>query len=105
MTPQGVEHLPFVQLGKAIDRRFNGGIAGFLGDEFNAFEVPDDPSRPTFTVRDLSTPNAKRAQLDRRYAMLEEVDRFDRDAAETSTAVKARDSFYEKAHGLITSPR
>src|SRR5439155_19441509 len=24
--------IPFVQLGKAIDRRFNGGIAGFLGD-------------------------------------------------------------------------
>src|SRR5829696_9013520 len=24
---------PFVQLGRAIDRRFNGGIAGFLGDE------------------------------------------------------------------------
>src|SRR6185503_19493998 len=45
---------PFVQLGRAIDRRFNGGIAGFLGDEFNAFEVPDDPSRPNFSVRDLS---------------------------------------------------
>ena len=36
--------------------------------------------------------------------MLGEVDRFDRNAEETSTAVKARDSFYEKAHGLITSP-
>src|SRR5215475_12366000 len=49
---------PFVQLGRNIDRRFNGGIAGFLGDEFNAFEVPDDPSRPTFTVRDLSVPDS-----------------------------------------------
>src|SRR5207247_311924 len=97
--------MPFVQLGRAIDRRFNGGIAGFLGDEFNAFEVPDDPSRPTFTVRDLSVPSKRKARLARRYAMLQEIDRFDRDAAETSTAVKARDSFYEKAHGLITSPK
>jgi uncharacterized protein (DUF1501 family) len=96
--------LPFVQLGRFIDRRFNGGIAGFLGDEFNAFEVPDDPSRPTFTVRDLSVPDTRKATLQRRYAMLAEVDRFDRAAEDTSTAVKARDAFYEKAHGLITSP-
>jgi uncharacterized protein (DUF1501 family) len=94
---------PFVQLGRNIDRRFNGGIAGFLGDEFNAFEVPDDPSRPNFAVRDLSVEDAKRARLDRRYAMLAEVERFDK-AGESSAPVKARDAFYEKAHGLITSP-
>lgn len=97
--------MPFVQLGRSIDRRFNGGIAGFLGDEFNAFEVPDDPSRPTFTVRDLSVPDARKARLERRYAMLEQVDKFDQSVEETSTAVKARDAFYEKAHGLITSPK
>src|SRR5206468_3572529 len=98
--------LPFVQLGRNIDRRFNGGIAGFLGDQFNPFEVPDDPNRPTFTVRDLSIASpAARARLDRRYAMLTEADRYDRAAEETSTAVRARDEFYEKAHGLITSPR
>jgi uncharacterized protein (DUF1501 family) len=96
--------LPFVQLGRFIDRRFNGGIAGFLGDEFNAFEVPDDPSRPDFTVRDLSVPSAAaRTRLERRYAMLAEVDRYQREVEETSTPVKARDAFYEKAHGLITS--
>src|SRR5204863_4355294 len=32
------------------------------------------------------------------------VDRFDR-AGESAAPVKARDTFYEKAHGLITSPR
>jgi uncharacterized protein (DUF1501 family) len=96
---------PFVQLGKNIDRRFNGGVAGFLGDEFNAFEVPDDPSKPNFTVRDLSVPAGKRARLERRYSMLDEIDRFDREASESSPAVKARDAFYEKAHGLITSSR
>ncbi len=97
--------IPFVQLGRAIDRRFNGGTAGILGDEYNPFEVPDDPNRPTFTVRDLTVPPAARARLDRRYAMLSEVDRHDRAVEETSTAVRARDAFYEKAHGLITSPK
>jgi hypothetical protein len=98
--------LPFVQLGRHIDRRFNGGIAGFLGDEFNAFEVPDDPNHPHFAVRDLSVKSkAARARLKRRYAMLREVDAFDRAGAESSPAVKARDAFYEKAHGLITSPK
>src|SRR5579872_762813 len=46
--------LPYVQLGKNIDRRFNGGVAGILGDEFNAFEIADDPNAPAFRVRDLS---------------------------------------------------
>src|SRR5262245_62059633 len=46
--------LPFVQLGRNIDRRFNGGVAGFLGDEFNPFEVGEDPSAAAFKVRDLS---------------------------------------------------
>ena len=50
--------LPFVQLGKAIDRRFNGGIAGFLGDEFNPFEVGEDPSAKVFRVRDLALAGA-----------------------------------------------
>src|SRR2546421_2339511 len=62
--------LPFVQLGKAIDRRFNGGVAGFLGDQFNPFEVHDDPSAPIFRVRDLSIGGeAERARLERRYDM------------------------------------
>src|SRR5947209_20352393 len=59
---------PFVQLGRAIDRRFNGGIAGFLGDQYNAFEVHDDPSAAGFRVRDLSLPSAaETARLERRY--------------------------------------
>jgi uncharacterized protein (DUF1501 family) len=96
--------LPFVQLGRNIDRRFNGGIAGFLGDEFNAFEVADDPNAAVFRVRDLSVENAAQARLARRVAMLHEIDEHQKDV-ETSGVVKARDTFYEKAHGLITSPR
>jgi uncharacterized protein (DUF1501 family) len=97
--------LPFVQLGRFIDRRFNGGIAGFLGDQYNPFEVPDDPNLPGFKVRDLSVATrAEQTRLDRRYAMLTEVDRHQKHIEEASQAARARDVFYEKAHGLITSP-
>jgi uncharacterized protein (DUF1501 family) len=96
--------LPFVQLGRNIDRRFNGGIAGFLGDEFNAFEVPDDPNAARFQVRDLSVDPAQQGRLQRRHEMLEEIDRYQKDVEDRSQAVKARDAFYEKAHGLVTSP-
>jgi uncharacterized protein (DUF1501 family) len=96
--------LPFVQLGKSIDRRFNGGIAGFLGDEYNPFEVPDDPSSPQFKVRDLAlASDAERRRLDRRYAMLADLENYQK-TTETSGVEKARDEFYEKAHGIITGP-
>lgn len=96
--------LPFVQLGKSIDRRFNGGIAGFLGDQFNPFEVPDDPSSPAFKVRDLAVgTDPERVRLDRRYAMLADLENYQK-AVEAPGVVKARDDFYEKAHGIITGP-
>lgn len=97
--------LPFVQLGRNIDRRFNGGIAGFLGDEFNPFEVAEDPNAATFKVRDLSVASdADKARLERRVTMLQEMDNHQRTVEDSSQVVKARDTFYEKAHGLITSP-
>jgi len=96
--------LPFVQLGRAIDRRFNGGVAGFLGDEFNPFEVPDDPSSPAFKVRDLALPSeAERQRLARRYTMLADLENY-QPTVEAQGVVKARDEFYEKAHGIITGP-
>src|SRR5262249_12462896 len=92
-------------LGRNIDRRFNGGIAGFLGDQYNPFEVQDDPNTPAFKVRDLSLANEKdRQRLERRYAMLTDLDHFQRRVEESAQNVRARDTFYEKAHGLITSP-
>ncbi len=96
---------PFVQLGRYIDRRFNGGVAGFLGDAYNAFEVLDDPNAAAFKVRDLSLAGEpERQRLERRYRMLTAVDAYQKQIEESSDAVKARDVFYEKAHGLITSP-
>lgn len=95
---------PFVQLGRNIDRRFNGGIAGFLGDQYNPFEVTDDPNSPVFRVQDLSVAEAEKARLERRYAILQDVDRYQKNVEQGTVPVQARDSFYEKAHSLITSP-
>ncbi len=97
--------LPFVQLGSSIDARFNGGIAGFLGDEFNPFVVREDPSAPRFAVRDLSIAgDAARKRLDRRYDMLNDLETYQKGVENLAGVVKARDQFYEKAHGIITSP-
>lgn len=97
--------MPFIQLGRNIDRRFNGGIAGFLGDQYNPFEILDDPNRPNFKVQDLSVGTEKEeARLARRYSMLNELDRYQSSVEESDQSVQARDVFYEKAHGLITSP-
>src|SRR5437762_10656408 len=76
---RGYEHgmFPFVQLGHYIDRRFNGGIGGFLGDQYNPFEINNDPNAPDFKVRDLSLAgDAERKRLERRYAMLTDLDRY-----------------------------
>ncbi len=104
---RGYSHglFPFVQLGSHIDRRFNGGIAGFLGDQFNAFEVNDDPNLAAFKVRDLSLAGSSdRTRLERRYAMLTDLEQYQRKVEDGAGPIKARDEFYEKAHSLITSP-
>ena len=83
---------------------FNGGVAGFLGDEYNAFEVAEDPNAASFKVRDLSLPDADKARLQRRVGMLQSLDQHQKKVEEAAPVVKARDTFYEKAHALITLP-
>jgi hypothetical protein len=96
---------PFVQLGPNVDHTFNGGVAGFLGDQFNPFEIDDDPNAREFKVRDLSLEGmAARNRMARRYSMLTELDRFQSKVEGKAGPMQARDTFYEKAYGLITSP-
>ena len=35
---------PFIQVGTYVDRRARGGLAGYLGMQYNAFELPGDPN-------------------------------------------------------------
>src|SRR5205085_7112119 len=81
---------PFVQLGRNVDRRFNGGIAGFLGDQFNPFEVNEDPNAAAFKVRDLSlATDADKARLERRYAMLTDLESYQRKVEQSAGPVRA----------------
>ncbi len=96
---------PYVQVGTSIDQRFGGGVAGFLGDQYNPFVLPGDPSSPSFTVRDVSlTGSLDRSRFDHRMKVLQAVDTWEASIEETPAALEATDSFYKKAYSLITSP-
>ncbi|AGA27574.1 DUF1501 domain-containing protein [Singulisphaera acidiphila] len=97
---------PYVQLGVSIDQRFGGGVAGFLGDQYNPFVLPGDASSPSFTVRDVTLPggvNPERFQ--RRMKVLETVDTWQAQFESSSSALEAADTFYEKAYNLVTAPQ
>ncbi len=96
---------PYIQVGTAVDARFGGGVAGFLGDQYNPFVLPGDPSNPGFTVRDVTLPGGvDTAGFQRRMKALGAVDTWQARMESTSGALEATDSFYRKAYDLITSP-
>jgi len=95
---------PFVQLGTNVDRRFGGGLAGYLGIAYNAFELPDDPNNENFTVRDVTPPKGMSlARLDRRHEALKAIDQLQRDAERPADALKAMDEYYQNAFNMVTS--
>ena len=95
---------PFVQLGTNVDQRFNGGLAGYLGLQHNAFVVPGDPSSSKFTVRDVSLPNGLTTdRLSRRREALKQIDRLQRGLNAQPEALTAIDSYYQSAFSIITS--
>ena len=97
---------PFVQLGMNVDQRFGGGVAGFLGDQYNPFVLPGDASRPDFTVRDVTLPGGvDRDRFQRRMKVLETVDTWQAKVESSPAILEATDTFYEKAHSLITAPQ
>ena len=102
--PRGVMP-PFIQVGTDIDRRFGGGLAGYLGIAHNAFELPGDPNKKDFTVRDITPPNGVSLErLARRKSALDAIDRLQRDVEKKADALQAIDEYYEHAFSMITSP-
>jgi hypothetical protein len=96
---------PYVQVGSAIDQRFGGGVAGFLGDQFNPFVLPGDASSPGFTVRDVTLPSTvDRDRFNRRMRALEAVDTWQSALESTPANLEAAGTFYQKAYNLITAP-
>ncbi|MBX6314080.1 MAG: DUF1501 domain-containing protein [Isosphaeraceae bacterium] len=96
---------PFVQIGMAVDQRFGGGVAGFLGDRYNPFVLPGDASSPSFSVRDVSMAGAvTKERFEHRMKVLDAVDTWQRQFEAAPTSLEAAGSFYQKAYSLITSP-
>ena len=97
---------PYIQVGTAIDQRFGGGVAGFLGDQFNPFVLPGDASSPGFSVRDVSLTNGlSRERFERRMKVLNTVDTWQSKFEASASALEATDTFYQKAYSLITAPQ
>ena len=96
---------PFIQLGTQVDRRFGGGTAGVLGQEFNPFEIDADPNKDKFTVRDITPPSGiSMDRVGRRRKMLAAVDQLQRKADLQPAAFRAIDEHYETALNMITAP-
>jgi len=96
---------PFMQLGDQVDKRFGGGLPGFLGIEHGAFEVNADPSAENFVVRDITPPAGVTSnRLERRQYMLGEIDRMQRQADLQPAAYAALDQHTQAAFNMITAP-
>jgi hypothetical protein len=96
---------PFVQLGSAIDKRFGGGTAGYLGIVHNPFEILADPNAATFSARDITPPPGVDAgRLRRRQGMLGVVDGGPGRGEPQPEAFEALDKHYQAALNLITAP-
>lgn len=96
---------PFAQVGTNVDRRFGGGLAGFLGIGYNAFELPGDPSDKAFTVRDITPPGGVSLdRIDRRREALRSIDTLQRNLEKQPDALTAIDDYYQNAFSMISSP-
>jgi hypothetical protein len=113
---------PFIQLGGAVDHAtFGGGTAGYLGAEYNPFELLANPNATPFNVRDITPPaGVDLARIERRRSMLGAVDALQRKvegpAALTPAlsegerevgqpaAFDALDEHYRAALNMITAP-
>ena len=96
---------PFIQVGSHVDRKFGGGLAGFLGITYDPFELPGNPNGKDFKVRDIMLPDAVSfARVDRRRQALNAIDAFGRNLEKRSDVLQAMDAYYQNAFSMITSP-
>jgi len=96
---------PYVQLGD-VDRTFGGGTAGYLGLEYNPFEIHSDPNGAGFSVRDITLPRGiDMKRLERRRGMLHTIDSLQRQFDVQVGEYEALDRHYQAALNLITAPQ
>lgn len=90
----------FVQLNNDVDKRFGGGVAGYLGSRHNPVVIRDNPSSPAFRIRELEgvVPN-----LNDRQRLLTQLGRMQRTVDENAETIQSFGAFHEQAYNLITS--
>jgi uncharacterized protein (DUF1501 family) len=92
------------QLASDVGNLTPGQFAGFLGRQYEALAVLQDPSAPQFNVAALSLPaGVTAARLADRQALLRLVDRQTQ-ALERSVEARALSIHQERAARLLTSP-
>lgn len=81
--------------------------AGYLGVRYAAFGTGSAPKAgKPFSVRGVSLDGSLSiAQVDRRHALLEDLDTMFREVEDDSQLVEGLDAFSRQAHTIITSPR
>ena len=95
---------PFIQVGTQVDRRFNGGLAGYLGIAHNPFEIPGDPNSSKFTVRDIKPYGGISAgRMEDRRRALAAIDTFQRNVEQQADVLDAVDEHYQNAFSIVTS--
>lgn len=97
---------PFVQLGAAVDHAtFGGGTAGYLGAEFNPFEIHANANASPFNVRDITPPaGVDLARIERRRSMLGVIDSLQQQLDAQPAAFDVLDEHYRAALNMITAP-
>lgn len=96
---------PFVQLGDQVDRTNGGGTAGYLGQQYNPFEIHANPNVEKFNVRDITPPpGVDNARIGRRRGMLDKIDSLQRGIEAQPAAYEALDQHQKAALNLITAP-
>jgi hypothetical protein len=78
--------------------------AAYLGPAYTPFMVPGDPSKPDFKVPNIAPVAEIAGRLDDRAALLNQFDKFRRDADQTGL-MGSMDQFHGRALGLLTSDR
>ncbi|QDT35779.1 DUF1501 domain-containing protein [Stratiformator vulcanicus] len=77
---------------------------GYLSSSYAPFSIGSDPASKGFKVQDLQLPNGvDDARFTRRRSMLDAVNSHLRER-ESSDAVSAVDTFYDRAYSMVSSP-
>jgi hypothetical protein len=88
-----------------LPRQLGLGKAAYLGASYNPFAPDSDPNQDGFSVKNLKLPGrVPVARLDRRKALLGELDKLRRDV-DTKGDLEGLDKFYRDAMEMVTSDK